>query len=113
MRDAEPERRRVSLRQWLRDANLAWHGVALGQPDWSGPSHTLAVSGEIRPEELAFHWILNAYWEPLEFELPPLNSRSQAWHRWIDTVLDSPNDIVEWRTAPGLPGRTYCAGPDR
>jgi glycogen operon protein len=63
-------------------------------------------------EKLLFHVILNAYWEPLDFELPQAGDRSQdAWRRWIDTSLDSPQDIVEWPSAPPVPGRTYRAGP--
>ena len=59
-----------------------------------------------------FHLILNAYWEPLDFELPRAGEHSEdSWHRWIDTTLDSPQDIVEWQTAPLVPGRTYRAGP--
>jgi isoamylase len=34
-----------------------------------------------------------------------------SWRRWIDTSLDSPQDIVDWQTAPFVPGRTYRAGP--
>jgi isoamylase len=63
-------------------------------------------------EKLLFHLILNAYWEPLEFELPPADDRSEyGWRRWIDTSLDSPHDIVEWEAAPPVSGRTYPAGP--
>ncbi len=59
-----------------------------------------------------FHLILNAYWEPFEFELPRAGDRGEdSWRRWIDTTLDSPHDIVEWQTAPLVPGRTYRAGP--
>ena len=110
MRDVEHERRRVSLDQWLRNANKAWHGVKLEQPDWSHCSHSLALSGELRQEGLRFHLILNAYWEPLDFELPLLSDGREAWHRWIDTALDPPHDIVEWQTAPPVPGHTYHAG---
>ena len=54
--------------------------------------------------------ILNAYWEPLDFELPPLDQEyGPVWRRWIDTGLDSPNDIVQWQTAPAVPGSTYRA----
>jgi glycogen operon protein len=56
-------------------------------------------------EELQFHLILNAYWEPLEFELPSLETGQ--WRRWIDTSLDSPNDIVPWDHAPAIPDSTY------
>jgi glycogen operon protein len=42
--------------------------------------------------------ILNAYWQPLKFELPLPGSRGAGpWRRWIDTALDSPHDIVEWK----------------
>jgi glycogen operon protein len=111
LRDVEPERHRLSLNQVLREANKVWHGVKLGQPDWSDSSHSLAITAEDRNEKLLFHLILNAYWEPLDFELPQCGDRGDSWRRWIDTTLDSPDDIVEWETAPMVPGRTYRAGP--
>lgn len=53
--------------------------------------------------------ILNAYWEPLEFELPPVGLSRNPWRRWIDTSLDSPDDIVEWPASPEVPGFNYPA----
>jgi glycogen operon protein len=54
--------------------------------------------------------ILNAYWEPLEFELPPTgNGNATPWRRWIDTALDSPLDIVPWQTAKPIRGDMYRA----
>ena len=89
-------------------ANLAWHGVKLGQPDWGESSHSIAFTVEIRREKLLFHVILNAYWEPLDFELPqPDKSSENPWRRWIDTALDSPHDIVQWETAESVPGYAY------
>jgi glycogen operon protein len=111
MRDVEGERRRVSLNQLLRNSKHGWHGVKLDQPDWSSWSHTLAWSVEVPGDRLRFHLILNAYWEPLDFELPVLNGDGGGWCRWIDTSLESPNDIVDWRVAPPAPERTYRAGP--
>ena len=29
------------------------------------------------------------------------------WHRWIDTALESPLDIVEWQKAPAISGDKY------
>jgi glycogen operon protein len=56
------------------------------------------------------HLILNAYWQPLDFELPRLGSASgNQWRRWIDTALHSPHDIVEWKTAPLVSGYVYRA----
>jgi isoamylase len=43
--------------------------------------------------------ILNAYWEPLYFELPAVGIGKDGWRRWIDTSLESPDDIVEWQAA--------------
>jgi isoamylase len=110
LRDAEPERHRVSLNQLLRGVNLAWHGVKLNQPDWSEHSHSIAFTAELRQERLLFHVILNAYWQPLDFELPRLDSAGEnPWRRWIDTALDSPHDILEWDRAESFPGYAYRA----
>jgi glycogen operon protein len=86
-----------------------WHRVKLDQPDWSPWSHSLALNVKA-PDGLGFHLIFNAYWEPLDFELPYLTEGVDAWHRWIDTSLDSPGDIVDWRTSPPVPGQTYRVG---
>jgi isoamylase len=106
-RGVEHERRRLSLNQLIAQAKKAWHGVKLLQPDWGASSHSVVFGLELRQEGLLFHFILNAYREPLDFELPP---ESQRWCRWIDTALDSPQDIVPWETAPPVSGSTYRAG---
>ena len=107
-RDAEHERQRVSLNQLLRQASKAWHGVKVGQPDWGEHSHSLAFEAVLRREGLRVYLILNSYWEPLEFELPP-TSDAGPWRRWIDTALESPQDIVPWETALPLASQTYRA----
>jgi isoamylase len=108
LREIEGEEQRLSLNQVLRRANKAWHGTKLNQPDWGQQSHSLALSAEVRKAKLFFHLILNAYWESLEFELP---SGTAAWRRWIDTSLESPQDIVDWPSATTVTGRTYRVGP--
>jgi isoamylase len=110
LRGRQAEYQHVSLDQLLREAHRAWHGVKLHQPDWSDSSHSLAFTAEIRRTRLLVHFLLNAYGEPLEFELPsPSDGATGAWHRWIDTSLDSPDDIVLWQTAPPVPSSTYRA----
>jgi isoamylase len=106
---SQPEHR--SLNQMLREGSGAWHGVKLGQPDWSSSSHSLALSTACRKDNLLLYLILNAYSQSLEFELPPMSLENQSWRRWIDTSLDSPNDIVEWPVAPTVMSRTYLAAP--
>ena len=54
--------------------------------------------------------MLNAYWEPLTFQLPPLPAEApQRWRRCIDTALASPDDIYLWQQAPTVPEATYVA----
>ena len=73
-------------------------------------SHSIAFTVEIREEKLLFHVILNAYWEPLDFELPRLDRAGEnLWRRWIDTALDSPHDILELERAASVSGYAYRA----
>jgi isoamylase len=110
LRDVEHERQRMSLTQLIAQANKAWHGTKIGQPDWSQHSHSVAVSAQLRNEPYVFYLFLNAYWEPLNFELPPVsNGSTNPWRRWIDTALDSPHDIAPWQSAESVPGNTYRA----
>jgi glycogen operon protein len=70
----------------------------------------VAFSTELRKEGVLVHFIFNAYWEPLDFELPPVaGGGPQPWRRWIDTALDSPHDIVPWEEAPPTIGSGYRA----
>jgi isoamylase len=110
LRDASSERQRVMLTTLLRQATTAWHGVNLWRPDWSSNSHSLALSADLRRAGLKMHLIMNAYWEPLDFEIPAPEG-GRTWRRWIDTSLDSPDDIVPWLDAPAFTGAAYRAAP--
>ena len=112
LRKMDTERERRTLNQLLRSASKAWHGVKLHQPDWSQQSHSLAFSAELPEENLSFYVIFNAYWEPLEFELPAeRHGAGHPWRRWIDTSLESPHDIQDWPATPVVRQRRYRAGP--
>ena len=111
-RDMLAEHHHLTLNELIRDAPYAWHGVKLFQPDWSDHSHSLAFSTELPDEKLAFFLILNAYWEPLDFELPlTRGTKPIIWRRWIDSFLESPKDIVPWEEAEPVTGSSYNAGP--
>jgi glycogen operon protein len=111
MRDTKHEFERISLTKLIRNSMHCWHGVKLHQPDWSPTSRSLAFGAELWEEGIRFHMILNAYWEPLQFELPPAEDGGAPWRRWIDTFLPPPDDIVEWRAALPVDGLQYQAGP--
>jgi glycogen operon protein len=67
-------------------------------------SHSIALTVEIPDEKTTVHLIANGYWEALDFELPEIGRPGISWRRWINTALDSPQDIVHWEAA--LPARS-------
>ncbi len=93
------------LGELIREADIVWHGVRCGQPDWSDDSRAIAFTAELRQHRMRVHYLLNAWGGALEFELPCATGGS--WHRWIDTSLPSPEDIVPWREASVHEGRSY------
>ena len=100
-----------SLNELLRHAEIAWHGVALGRPDWGEDSHSLACTIRSGPGRgpFALHLMFNAYWEPLDFELPavPETAVTGCWQRWIDTAREPPEDINDGADAPAVSGSHY------
>ncbi|UPU36841.1 glycogen debranching protein GlgX [Geomonas paludis] len=102
----------LTLNQLLGQARLEWHGVHLGTPDWSYQSHSIALTVWSASKHLVFHYMVNAYWEPLTFTLPPPRRLpGGAWHRWIDTSLASPDDISPWESVPELGSDSYRLPP--
>ncbi len=102
---------RMKLRELLRRQPFQWHGVKLNAPDWGYGSHTLAATVPLLGYQFALHIIINAYWEPLEFEIPRLDKSQESWRRCVDTHLDSPDDVHDWAAAPHVQGPTYRAQP--
>ena len=72
--------------------DVTWHGVHLNQPDYGYDSHSLALELAHPDSQAHWHIMLNAYWEPLDFDLPELPP-GQQWHRLVDTALASPDDF--------------------
>ena len=105
------ERFDMTLREMLHHQPVTWHGVKAHAPDWGDESHTLALTTRLRGDEAEFHVIVNAYWEALEFEIPPAGETHSPWRRIIDTFLDSPDDVRAWADAPTVPGSSYLVQP--
>ncbi len=61
---------------------------------------------------MQLHLMTNAYWEALEFDLPAVPEAAvSGWQRWIDTALESPEDIIEPSAAPLVCGTQYRVMP--
>lgn len=87
----------MTLSQLVETGIKGWHGVNLNRPDWGEQSHNIAVTAQLPYQGIAVYFIFNAYSESLDFEMPGTQDGAQVpWRRWIDTFLDSAEDIVPW-----------------
>ncbi|MET1084356.1 MAG: glycogen debranching enzyme, partial [Burkholderiales bacterium] len=111
-RDLGSDAAALTLNQLLASVDATWHGVALGCPDWSEHSHSLALTARLLSGRAVVHVMFNAFWEPLVFELPaPERAGGRSWRRCIDTALPSPHDITSPDTAPDVMASTYRVEP--
>ena len=111
-RETERTLPNLTLNQLLARARVECHGVKLHRPDWSNQSHSLAITASAVSADLDLYLVLNAYWEPLRFELPPIPEASLgAWRRWLDTFLEAPDDICPISSAPLVAGPSYLVNP--
>lgn len=97
-----------TLQDYLRERGIEWHGVAIGKPDWSGESHSLALSVHNFAGTRVRYVAINAYWEPLEFELPRIDALPpEGWLRAVDTSLPTPEEVAGIGTGFRVRGLTY------
>ena len=87
-----------------------FHGVELYQPDWGQDSRSFALTLCHPRADEQLHVILNAYWEPLTFALPPLGD-GREWRRIVDTYQPAPDDIHPIAAARPVAAPRYSAGP--
>ena len=98
----------LSLNQLMALGRIQWHGIRLNQPDWSTDAHALAFTADSVHGRFRLHMMINAYWEPLAFAVPPVDaSRQGPWRRLVDTALASPDDIQEPLKAPVHQAASY------
>jgi len=103
---------RITLEDYLSNARIEWHGIELGKPDWSNNSHSLAVTMHNFASSRVRYVAINAYWNPLEFQLPPVSASSDdGWLRLVDTSLPSPEDIVDEAAGVPVHGPRYIVNP--
>jgi isoamylase len=102
------EQEYLSLTEFLRQAEIRWHGIRLDEPDWGDESHSLAVTLTSAKGERLIHFLFNTWWESLEFQLPAPLGRNH-WRRLVDTSLTPPLDIIEASHAPVVDACCYAA----
>ena len=110
-RDVVAEGTALTLNELLRRARVDWHGIALNHPDWSEHSQTLAFTWRTLHGRFLLHGMLNAYWEPLTFEIPDAPDEAVQWRCWIDTARDAPYNTCWWERAPNVTTATYLVEP--
>jgi glycogen operon protein len=92
------------------DREIHWHGQRPGLPDWSGESRCLAMHLVGGGRDVDLYLIANAHWEERDFDLPAPSAG--RWHRFVDTSLAPPNEIVQEEQAPPLiTPRSYRTPP--
>ena len=97
--DQNPGGAQTTLQDYLRKSRIEWHGVEIGKPDWGSNSHSLALSLHNFACTRVRYIAINAYWEPLEFELPFVTGAvHEGWLRLLDTTLPAPDDIADGAT---------------
>jgi isoamylase len=73
--------------------DVTWHGTQLDRPGWEdAQARVLAFTLAGFEGEPDLHVILNMFHLGLDFELPRLEGL--RWHRTVDTVRESPQDIL-------------------
>jgi glycogen operon protein len=89
-------------------ADISWHGTKLHEPGWDNPTaRTLSFTMGAFQGDNDIHVILNMFWGPLDFELPPVPGRN--WYVAIDTRNDTPWDIYRQGNERLAPGASYPA----
>ena len=90
---------------------VSWHGLKVGDPDWTGASRALTFHLHGGNGQPGLYVMFNSHWESQRFNLPPHHG-SWRWKRLVDTNLSSPDDIVEDQHAVTLhPADHYIMAP--
>lgn len=91
----EPLEQRIHepLSRILDDGRIRKHGVHANYADFSHDSHSIALSYALPYRNEHLYMAVNAYWEPLRFELPTLEQ--QQWRLVVNTAAKPPEDIFD------------------
>jgi glycogen operon protein len=111
LRESVRQDHHLTLAELTSHAQVQLHGVRLSAPDHAHESHSLAITAQSLSGDLLMHFALNAWWEPLNFELPLLpdwaGRLGTGWRRLIDTSRLPPLDLVPAEEAEPVSGTTH------
>lgn len=112
LRESVQNDHHMTLAELMAIAHVQLHGVRLDAPDTGAQSHSLAVTASSLSGDLLMHFALNAWWQPLDFDLPPLPEGARSgWRRVIDTARPSPLDLCEPASADLVAGSHHRVEP--
>lgn len=88
------ETREIISPDSMQSVLIEFHGVQLNEPDFASDSHSLAVEMIDPLTGNQVYAAFNAFWQPLEFELPALANAKEgnSWNKMIDTSALSRTD---------------------
>jgi glycogen operon protein len=90
---------------------VSWHGVNVGEPDWTGQKRLLAFQLHGWHGYPDLFVLFNAHSDWQRVRLPP-HGGNWRWRRLVDTNLAAPDDIAEAKDAVRLsPADHYNAAP--
>ncbi len=101
----------MTLAEMRERARVRLHGVRVGEPDLAHHSRSLAISASNLSGTLHMYFAINAWSEPLDFELPPTPAQELSWRRVVDTQLAPPEDICPLEEARPIDADAYRVGP--
>ncbi len=107
LRESVQQDHHLTLTELTARVSAQLHGVELDAPDLRPISHSIAITATNLSGDLLMYFALNAYWEALDFELPPLPEGASPWRRIIDTAAPSPRDLVAFADAEVASGPTH------
>jgi isoamylase len=99
----------MSLTNMLEQVRVQLSGVRTGEPDLGPDSRSLALT--LHGQGASVHVICNAWWEPLDFEVPPLLEGEPGWRRMLDTSIAGSDGLLGYPDAPPLTMGTIRVGP--
>lgn len=98
---------------WLNGGNFGasivdWHGVEPFLPDFSDQSLTISFTLKDFWNNSYYHFIINSFWEGLDFKLPGYSNAAQ-WEVIVDTAQESPKDFNSPGSEVFVYGERYFA----